>query len=280
MRTTVHLKLEGLAQSFYREGYTNKSGTRLNFEFTGTVALTWIILGNGGLKAQAQALPKGKSLSALLVGGIARAGCGLITPKVLRVIHTLLPETQIFTWVIGASRPKDPEKDQANIYFHTLDTMREEIEAINVDWDRAALIATEYGLATASTLEAVVPTIAKALPKLNPANVVFFANCACLEQSGDRIEQAFPDGLLAVGSFWRYSTEAGTRYYLHKMLPPDGIDALPWETLPQDWGKCAFGDGRPEDVSDFLNSLERTVPLTAKQRAQARQHLLKKGRVS
>jgi len=269
---TLYLGLKDSARQFYETWHATRCDTRRAFASTGTAALARIILAEDGLKA----LPAGRRPEVLALGGVARAGWGLITPQVLSVVRELLSETQVFTWAIGASRPKDPGMDPASIYFHTLDTLKEQIETAGGDWNRVALIATEYGLATASTLEAVVPAITRELPNLNPANVVFFANCACLRQSGARIERAFPEGLLAVGSEWMYSEKLSTRFYLNTMLSPNGSDEPPWETTPRDWGECCFGGGQPDDVNEFLQFLNQTVKLTPNQKAQAREHLLKK----
>lgn len=239
-----HLGLEVWAQQFYQGGHRGILSSRRNFEQTGMAAARKIVADIF------PTLPGGQNPEGILVIGIARAGCALATAQVAQQVGKSLrlqsgKEIPVWLAAIGASRPKEAQIKPADIYFSTLGNFQRK------DWSRWMLIIVEYGLATGSTVEAVIPHIRQSLPGSKDENLIIFANCACVSQAEERLNQVSSEATLAYGSPWEYRSEEGPQqFYLYRMLLPDGSW---WETEPRDWGGCCFYNS-PGDFLAFLKN--------------------------
>lgn len=238
-----YLGLEVWARQFYHGGYRGIISSRQIFEQTGMAAARKIV------SEILPTLPGGQNPEGILVIGVARAGCALATAKLVQQVEKsqrfrLEKEIPVRLAAIGASRPKEAQTKPADIYFSTLGSFQPR------DWSRWILIILEYGLATGSTVEAVIPHIRQSLPGSKDENLIIFANCACVSQAEERLNQVSSEAALAYGSLWEYRTEGPQRFYLHRMQLPDGSW---WETEPRDWGGCCFYNS-PSDFLAFLKN--------------------------
>lgn len=261
------MALKGFTRSFYQEGGDHRLAalTRNNFAATGIVATEEII--EGVLPTTAAFQEKGRQglLDGVLIVPIARTGFAVFPKATLGRWQEKLPGVPVWPALIGASRHNNPEESTATIYTETLSNLPKK------SWEKWVVVIFEYGLATASTLEAVLPLIRQELPEVRNGNIIIFANCACIHQAKARLDKVSKETILTYGSRWSYDP---LTFYLTTMINPDGTW---WPVTPQDWGERAFGT----DIESFISEMRAYFPeplFTDKNAGEIRTHFAREKR--
>jgi len=251
--------VKSLVLEFYEKSWksipeTRKIFEQIGYELTISAARTVPLLQN---------LDK---VATLYAGPIARAGCGLFRPSVVKVLTNIRADHGIRfeSFGMGLRRPDNPLRDPAIVYWNTLRHIP------NLDLSSATILIYEMGEATGSTIEGVI----KELRTLNavPQNVIFLIGATSIDQSRTRLE-TFASGLnVVIGSRWRYDEAPGpTQYYLTQVLDNG------WRPFsPKDWGRCVSGMIDRATVESFLNWIGETLRISNADQKMLRQVWSKK----
>lgn len=243
-----------LVLEFYENAWKSTQKTRSIFEQIGYELTT----------SAAKTVPLLQNLhkeTTLYAGPIARAGCGLYRPSVVKALANICEAHGITfeSFGMGLNRPDNPLRDPAIVYWNTLRHIS------NLDLSSAKILVYEMGEATGSTIEGAI----RELRTLNavPQNVIFLVGAAAVEQTRTRLE-AVASGLnVVVGSRWRYDESPGpAQYYLTQILDNG------WKPVsPKDWGRRVSGMIDLATVDSFINWVGKTFQISHADRKMLRQ---------
>jgi hypothetical protein len=246
--------VRSLVLEFYENAWKSTKETRSVFEQIGRELTT----------SAAKTVPLLHNLdkvTRLYAGPIARAGCGLFRPSVVKALTDICEVHGIpfESFGMGLQRPDNPLRDPAIVYWNTLRRIS------NLDLSSATILLYEMGEATGSTVEGAI----KELRTLNvvPHNVIFLAGAAAIDQTRTRLE-AVASGLnLVIGSRWRYDEAPGPgQYYLTQFLNNG------WKQFsPKDWGQCMSGMIDLATVESFINWIGETLQISQADQKMLRQ---------
>lgn len=237
-----------LVREFYEKAWRTTKETRRVFEQIG-LELTKHALNNVPLLSGNQM----KGIVRVYAGPIARAGCGLFRPSIVRSLKKKFQRLNIpfETFGMGLSRFHEPNRLPAKVYWNTLRDLDN-----NLDLSSSLILIYEMGEATGSTIEGVIRELK--MFKVNPENLLFFVGAACIEQTKDRLESLAPGMSLVIGSRWRYEEKPGpTQFYLNQMFDEEWI-----ELSPRDWGRCVSGMKDKASVKAFIAWIGETVNIS------------------
>lgn len=232
---------------FYRKAWRSTIETRRIFEEIG-LELT---------KHTLQYIPRLRSFSKKIdnvyAAPIARAGCGIFRPPVVKLLQEEFYRKGIVfnTFGLGLNRSNDPLHFPAKVYWNTLRDLKPDLSS-------AIILLYEIGEATGSTIEGAV----RELETFNavPSNIIFQIGAACIDQTRERLEQVASGIHLVIGSRWRYNEKSGpTQYYLTHILDEKWINMS-----PRDWGKCVAGMKNEQSVLSFIHWIGETINLSPK----------------
>ena len=246
--------VKSLVLEFYENAWKSTYETRrifeqIGYELTTSAAKTVPLLQN---------LDK---VAKLYAGPIARAGCGLFRPSVIKALTNICAVHGITfeSFGMGLRRPDNPLRDPATVYWNTLRHIS------NLDLSSATILLYEMGEATGSTIEGAI----KELRTLNavPHNVIFLVGAAAIDQTRTRLE-AVASGLnVVIGSRWRYDETPGPgQYYLTQVLDSG------WKSVsPKDWGRYVSGMVDLSTVESFINWVGETLRISNADQKMLRQ---------
>jgi hypothetical protein len=251
--------VKSLVLEFYENAWKSTYETRrifeqIGYELTTSAAKTVPLLQNLNKVAK------------LYAGPIARAGCGLFRPSVIKFLTNIcaLHGITFESFGMGLRRPDNPLRDPAIVYWNTLRHIS------NLDLSSATILLYEMGEATGSTIEGAI----KELRTLNavPHNVIFLVGAAAIDQTRTRLEAVAPDLNVVIGSWWRYDEAPGpAQYYLTQFLDNG------WKPVsPKDWGRCVSGMIDLATVESFIKWIGETLQISHADQKMLRQVWSKK----
>ena len=251
--------VKSLVLEFYEKAWKSTPETRRIFEQ----------IGYGLTTSAVRTVPLLQNLdkvAKLYAGPIARAGCGLFRPSIVKVlankcaVHGITFES----FGMGLHRPDNPLRYPAIVYWNTLRHVS------NLDLSSATILLYEMGEATGSTIEGAI----KELRTLNavPHNVIFLVGAAAIDQTRTRLEAVAPCLNVVIGSRWRYDEAPGpAQYYLTQILDNG------WGPVsPKDWGRCVSGMIDLATVESFINWIGETLQISHSDQKMLRQVWSKK----
>jgi hypothetical protein len=212
--------VSALVLDFYEKAWKSTDETRRIFEQIGyeltTSAFKTVPL-----------LQNLKNVDKLYAGPIARAGCGLFRPSVIKVLKKICMANGVMfeSFGMGLRRSENPLRNPAIVYWNTL-------RSISIlDLSSSTILLYEMGEATGSTIEGAI----NELRRLNalPHNVVVLFGAACIDQTKSRLEAVAAGLNVVIGSRWRYDEAPGpTQYYLTHVLNDGWQPISPFRFLP------------------------------------------------
>jgi uracil phosphoribosyltransferase len=246
--------VRALVLDFYEKAWKSTDATRKVFEQIGYELTTSAI----NMDTLLQNL---NNVDKLYAGPIARAGCGLFRPHVIKLLEKICTANGVRfeSFAMGLRRSDNPLQNPAIVYWNTL----QRISDLNLS--SSTILLYEMGEATGSTIEGAINELRRL--KAPPHNVVVLIGAACIEQTKSRLEAVAPDLNLVIGSRWRYDDTPGpTQYYLTHILN-DG-----WTPVsPRDWGQCVSGMTDIESVDSFIDWIRETLQISNNEQKILRQ---------
>lgn len=248
----IHLyeanNIRPLVRYFYEKAWNTVKETREVFEKIG-LELTNYAFNNVQLLNGRQR----EGLAKVYAAPIARAGCGLFRPSVIRLLNKRFQKFGVpfETFGIGLSRSHEPNLP-AKVYWNTLRYLK------NSDLSSSLVLLYEMGIATGSTIEGLVKELK--ILKVDPAKILFLVGAACIEQNKYKFETIAPGISLVIGSLWKYEEKPGpTQFYLNQLFDEE------WIFLdPRDWGRCVSDMKDKSSVRTFINWVGQTVKISKK----------------
>ena len=246
--------VRALLLDFYEKAWKSTYETRRIFEQIGyeltTSAINMVPL-----------LQNLNNVDTLYAGPIARAGCGLFRPPVIKLLEKTCTANGIMfeSFGMGLRRSENPLRNPAIVYWNTL----RRISDLNLS--SSTILLYEMGEATGSTIEGAINELRRL--KALPHNVVVLIGAACIDQTKSRLEAVAPGLNLVIGSRWRYDDTPGpTQYYLTHVLNDD------WTPVsPRDWGRCVSDMIDMAAVDSFIEWIRETLQISPSEQKMLRQ---------
>ena len=246
--------VRALVLDFYEKAWKSTDETRRIFEQIGYELTASAI----------DAVPLLKNLDnvdKLYAGPIARAGCGLFRPPVIKLLEKICTAKRIMfeSFGMGLRRSENPLRNPAIVYWNTLRRISD------IDLSSSTVLLYEMGEATGSTIEGAINELRKL--KAPPHNVVVLIGAACIDQTKSRLEAVAPGLNLVIGSRWRYDDAPGlTQYYLTHVLNDGWVPVS-----PRDWGRCVSGMFDTATVDSFIDWIRETLRISPSEQQMLRQ---------
>jgi hypothetical protein len=246
--------VRALVMDFYEKAWKSTDETRRIFEQIGNELTT----------AAINTVPLLQSLSnvvTLYAGPIARAGCGLFRPPVIKVLEEMCTANGVMfeSFGMGLRRSEKPLRNPATVYWNTLRRISD------LDLTSSMILLYEMGEATGSTIEGAINELLRL--KALPHNVVVLIGAACIDQTKSRLEAVAPGLNLVIGSRWRYDDAPSPAQYFLTHIWKNG-----WQPVsPRDWGRCVSGMIDVAAVDSFIDWIRETLQISPSEQKMLRQ---------